>query len=209
MPLVELQPFAEQIKATREARGLSQRALSERVGIPQSHLSRIENGSVDLQVSTLIQIARALDLETVMIPRNALSALAAVGQLPPDNESPDAARTRRVINSLRLQANQLARRFPQASVLKRLSRTLLELRDRPFEGAYPINLVPSSIATIGQVFRDMSLPAGPTPELLKQAETVERAIRLFVDSLTANTGRAQSTAQTPAYTLDDNDPDHG
>ena len=45
------------------------------VGVPQSHISKIENGAVDLKLSSLVQIARALDLELKLIPRKAIPAV--------------------------------------------------------------------------------------------------------------------------------------
>ena len=42
--------------------------LAAKVGWPQSPLSRIERGHVDLQLSSLIQLARALGLEPVLVP---------------------------------------------------------------------------------------------------------------------------------------------
>lgn len=73
-----LQELAIRIQAARKQKGLSQRALSVKVGIPQSHLSKIEKGRVDLQTSSLIQIARALDLELVLVSRTQLSAVQAI-----------------------------------------------------------------------------------------------------------------------------------
>jgi HTH-type transcriptional regulator / antitoxin HipB len=73
-----LEMLARQLKGAREGKGLSQRALADRVGIPQGHLSRIESGTVDLQTSTLTQIARALDLELLLVPRQALPAVEAL-----------------------------------------------------------------------------------------------------------------------------------
>jgi HTH-type transcriptional regulator/antitoxin HipB len=70
--------ITQAIKAAREARGLSQRALGARIGVPQSHISKIESGSVDIQLSSLIQLARALDLEVQLVPRKSLSAVASV-----------------------------------------------------------------------------------------------------------------------------------
>lgn len=63
--------IADQIREAREAKGLSQRVLSQKVGIPQSHISKIENGAVNLQLSSLIELARALDLELMLIPKQA------------------------------------------------------------------------------------------------------------------------------------------
>ena len=73
-----IQEIASTIKAARTKKGLSQRALSVKIGVPQSHISKIENGLVDLQTSSLIEIARTLDLELVLVPRNLLPAVQAI-----------------------------------------------------------------------------------------------------------------------------------
>lgn len=66
------------IKKARQKKGFSQRALSLKTGIPQSHLSKIEQGLVDLQLSSLIEIARVLDLELVLVAKNLLPAVQAM-----------------------------------------------------------------------------------------------------------------------------------
>ncbi len=58
-----------QLREARRQKGLSQKALALQVGLPQSHLSKIESGLVNLQVSSLIELSRALDLELMLIPR--------------------------------------------------------------------------------------------------------------------------------------------
>ncbi|MES2198815.1 MAG: helix-turn-helix transcriptional regulator [Chlamydiota bacterium] len=73
-----IQKIAEELKIARKKKGLSQRALSIKTGIPQNHISKIENGVVDLQTSSLIQIARALELELVLIPTHFLPAVQAI-----------------------------------------------------------------------------------------------------------------------------------
>jgi transcriptional regulator with XRE-family HTH domain len=96
-----IQHIAAAIKAARKKKGLSQRELSAKVKIPQSHISKIEKGLVDLQVSSLIQIARALELEPVLISRMYLPAVRAIQdgprtskqirayRLPDEEEEPD------------------------------------------------------------------------------------------------------------------------
>lgn len=66
------------LKDARTAKGLSQRALSARIGVPQSHLSKIENGRSDIRVSSLVEMARALDLDLRLVPRNAVPAVDAI-----------------------------------------------------------------------------------------------------------------------------------
>jgi HTH-type transcriptional regulator / antitoxin HipB len=57
------------LRAAREKKGFSQRAFGRSIGMPQSRLSRIENGVIDLQTSHLLELARALDLEVMLVPR--------------------------------------------------------------------------------------------------------------------------------------------
>lgn len=69
------------LKSLREARqrkGFSQRELSAKSGVPQSHISRIESGAVDLRVSSLVALARVLDLELELVPRKTLPAVKSI-----------------------------------------------------------------------------------------------------------------------------------
>lgn len=73
-----LAAIAKALREARQAKRLSQRALSARSGATQAQISRIENGEVDLQVSSLIELARALDLDVVLVPRKDLLAIETV-----------------------------------------------------------------------------------------------------------------------------------
>ena len=75
--------MARELKAARLAKGLSQRALSERAGVPQSHISKIERGGVDLRHSSLVEIARALGLEVTLVPRKDLAAVRSITRMRP------------------------------------------------------------------------------------------------------------------------------
>lgn len=67
--------ISNSLKRAREDKGLSQRALANLSGVPQSHISKIESGAVDLRISSLVEIARALDMELKLVPRKGLSAV--------------------------------------------------------------------------------------------------------------------------------------
>lgn len=67
-----------QLKAARNEKGLSQRELSAKSGVPQSHISKIERGDVDLRASSLIALARVLDLELALIPRKTVPAVQSI-----------------------------------------------------------------------------------------------------------------------------------
>jgi transcriptional regulator with XRE-family HTH domain len=73
----ELEKLAVKLKAARREKGLSQRGLSDLAGVPQSHISKIETGRVNLTVSSLTAIANALDLEIALVPRQAMPAVKA------------------------------------------------------------------------------------------------------------------------------------
>lgn len=66
------------LKDARVRKGYSQRELSARSGVPQSHISKIESGGVDLRLSSLIAIARVLDLEVLVAPKKSVPAINAV-----------------------------------------------------------------------------------------------------------------------------------
>jgi transcriptional regulator with XRE-family HTH domain len=90
------------IKQARESKGLSQRQLSALAGATQSHISKIEAGVVDLQLSSLVQIARALDLEVQLVPKKALNAVkSVVAGFPRDRTSPALAEIRKAENNIK------------------------------------------------------------------------------------------------------------
>ena len=66
-----------QIRIARESKGLTQADLGSRIGQPQSAVSRIERGG-DLRVSTLLEMARVLELEPMLIPKHLVPAVQAL-----------------------------------------------------------------------------------------------------------------------------------
>ena len=58
-----------QLSAARRAQGLSQVALAKRLGTRQAQISRVETGLIDPQLSTVQNLAGALDLGLVLVPR--------------------------------------------------------------------------------------------------------------------------------------------
>lgn len=56
------------LKATRMKKRLSQRALGVKTHMTQSHISKIEQGEVDLQASSLVELVRALEMELMLVP---------------------------------------------------------------------------------------------------------------------------------------------
>lgn len=66
------------LRQARVRKGFSQRELSARSGVPQSHISKIESGGVDLRMSSLIALARVLDLELFVVPKKSVPAIKSI-----------------------------------------------------------------------------------------------------------------------------------
>jgi HTH-type transcriptional regulator / antitoxin HipB len=71
------QGVGAEIRHARKARGLSQAELSKQLGISQATLSRAEL-STDVRLATVLQLARALDQELMLIPRRLVPAVDAI-----------------------------------------------------------------------------------------------------------------------------------
>lgn len=89
---ISFQPITTELATARREAKLSQRALGKKIGLAQSHVSKIERGTVDPQLSNLLEIARSLGLELMLVPKRLVPAVRAltrpaggegrVGQLP-------------------------------------------------------------------------------------------------------------------------------
>ena len=87
MTLFTTGDWASAIREQRRSRGMSQAELGLRVGMPQSQIARIENGRKDLRLSTIMELARILDLEPMLIPKHLVPAVRyMVAPKPPTEE---------------------------------------------------------------------------------------------------------------------------
>ena len=72
----------EAIRIQRRNRGMSQSQLGSLVKMPQSQLARIETGASDVRLSTLTEVARALGLEPMLIPKHLIPAVQSMINAP-------------------------------------------------------------------------------------------------------------------------------
>jgi transcriptional regulator with XRE-family HTH domain len=94
--------IAKLLREAREIKGLNQRELSAAAGVPQSHISKIEKGAVDLRLSSLIELARALDLEFMLVPRPVVPAVRSIirSATPPSENGKEARLALKELNRL-------------------------------------------------------------------------------------------------------------
>ena len=66
------------LKDARLELKLNQSELGKKMGMPQSHVSKIEKGLSDPRLSTISDMARSLDQELILVPREKLSIINAL-----------------------------------------------------------------------------------------------------------------------------------
>lgn len=119
------------LKEAREAKGLSQRDLEARTGVPQSHISKIENGGTDIRLSSLIEIARALDLDLKLVPRKAVPAVDTVVRSAAPVPAPKSGEAQRQLRQWADLTAVLRQAYPDVSALNQIQKTLSQLRTFP------------------------------------------------------------------------------
>lgn len=121
--------IANELKVAREAKGLSQRALSKLAGVPQGHISKIENGFVDLRLSSLIELARVLGLELTLVPRKTLPAIKSITRgsfSPPKSEVSNDPSTIRELQRIQNTISQVTK---ANSTIKEFAQIQRQFRD--------------------------------------------------------------------------------
>lgn len=63
------------LRDQRQRQKMTQVQLGQLLGAPQSQITRIERGGSDIRLSTLLEMAHALGLEPVLIPKTLLPAV--------------------------------------------------------------------------------------------------------------------------------------
>lgn len=182
------------LRTARKQRGLSQRDLSARIGVPQSHISKIESGGTDLRLSSLVELARALDYELVLVPRKLLPAMEAIVGGASTTLADEARQRATVLNRAQAAIARLTRAHPEAAEFKRLDQTLRGLANFQL-GKADLDMLRAITDKL------LKLPTGPAA--LSAAERASRQLR----ELRNRIAHALPEAPRPAYELDEEDGD--
>lgn len=197
----ELTDLTATLKAAREAKGLSQRELGQLVGAPQSHISKIENGRVDLRVTSLIEIARALDMELTIVPRRSLSAIKSIAQGTVHRPTETARNPTAIQKELKRVENtitNLIRKHPTNEQLAQFQRQTRELQRLRVPDSY-LNAIRAAEKNLRSIERNTK-SLGTIGETLLEFRNLRNTVAHIVS------GAAEAEVSQPAYTLDD---DHG
>lgn len=188
--------LVEQVREVREASGLSQRALSAKTGQTQSHISQIESGKMEPGLSSFIDMARALDLEVMLVPKKLVPGVRGVirSQATPDMHihagQPNDKRFARAV--------RLLKRFKEtrgsSADADRLEDSLLFLR-RVRLGDQEMQLVREQLDRL-EHYED-------TPHTHEIVQEVGQILRQLRNSI----AHGKPSEPQPAYALGDGDDD--
>jgi transcriptional regulator with XRE-family HTH domain len=184
------------LQSQRTKARLSQRALANRTGLTQGHISQMEAGRLEPGLSSFLRIARALDLEVVLVPRKFLPAVEGIiRQTTEDRLSPEEGRAalHEIARGERL-VIKLKHLYGSSSDLDRIADSLRYFKHTPLR---PADL---KIVTEG-VNRLRRHQASP------QSKNIVAVISKDLRQLRNRLVHSPSEAPRPAYAIDDEDDD--
>lgn len=190
--------FAKTLKAAREAKGISQRELSTKSGVPQGHISKIENGAVDLRVSSLVALARILDLELTLVPRKSVSAVQSIVRSNAGSgliDSQSARQARRELARLQNLIDHLPRDLVSKIELERIQRQARELQH--------FRLTASDLNAVRNAYRSLT-------KFIKNPQNrnaISEVLSQLRERRNILSHGDETEAVQPAYSLDEDD--HG
>lgn len=187
------------LRSAREAKGLSQRVFATQAKIPQSRLSKIESGAVDLQLSSLIEIARELDLEIMLVPRKLVPAVEALTRNDERKSQPNQTASWALPELTRIsKAAHSLQSAPQASryvqqiirVAKVLEAEEISSRDH------------QTIRHVAHILTHLKPNSHALPLLREAAQTLQG-----MSNVLARRAAETPATQRPAYSLNEEDDD--
>lgn len=189
--------LALQIRQARENAAMSQRDLSARSGVTQSHISQIESGKLSPGVGTMIDIGRALDLELIFVPKRSMSAVNSLIQDTPSRRglSPETGKS-----ALSL----ISRGERLATEIKRFAGSFADLDrvDEYLRFFKRVSLQPDEIKIIADAVDMLDHYESGTQWGVEFMKTVQR-----LQALRNRIAHGQAEEPRSAYSLDEDDDD--
>ncbi|MGH7707510.1 MAG: helix-turn-helix domain-containing protein [Vulcanimicrobiaceae bacterium] len=206
----QLSQVAAALATARRRAGLNQQALGAKIGVDQSYISKIERAAVDPQTSSLIELARALDLELMLIPRQLVPAVQALQR----EVAPDPRRMPSKIDQDLLKLSRRARalivRYPELHALSEIAAAADELRiarvdESSSASARPLIDTAQVIINRLRGYPNDRPPKEQSQKSTEAAHELAALIRALRDLRNEWGHREVSSAPLPAYRLEDAD----
>jgi len=185
-----------EIRDRRTDAGISQRALAARSGLTQAHISQIETGTLEPGLSSFIDMARALDLEIMLVPKKFLPAVQGIlRQTSTEQSTPQdgEAALREIGRGERLVIKQ-KQLYGSSADLDRIADALRFFRHAPLRK-------PDLQIVTGAINKLRRYQASP------QSKDIVAAIATDLQQLRNRVVHSPSEAPRPAYAIDDEDDD--
>jgi transcriptional regulator with XRE-family HTH domain len=193
--------IARKLKAARQAKGLSQRQLSQLAAVPQSHISKIESGAVDLRLSSLIELSRVLELELMLVPRKTIPAINSIVRSSERSAKNIGTSTSSIQKELKRIENTIAsltREGPANKELAQIQRQARDLQRFQVSDSYLMNIRDAG-KTLQAIKNDTN-----NPDLIRNSLSEFQNLRNSLAN--ASVELPEPEIVRPAYSLDeDND----
>ena len=199
--------IGKMLKDARKRKGLSQRALSEQSGVRQYQISKIENGAVDLRISSLIELARALNLDLKLVPRKAIPAVDSIvhSTTPTVAAKPAGKELQKTLDAVK----KLRIAYPDISEVRKLQKNIQGITNLQGIGSEleklreitkPIREIQKLHEASNKILEAVRIPANQL-QALRDANNSARILRNQI----AHNSPSTPTLPKPAYNLDEDD----
>lgn len=204
-----LEDIAIALKNARQVKGLSQRSLSGQTGLTQANISKIEGGGVDVKISSLIELARALDLEITLIPRKAMPAVQNLARISKPQRSQKEIHG--AITSIKTVGTLLSSLWPENHGLRRLRELAPEFESLQINSEEVEKLV-NIKEQLNQIFRSAKSEKNSDENAAKangrKINILAKQIRQMRNEISHRALSDSQETPRPAYFLDEGD-NHG
>lgn len=196
-----IEEIAASVREARIAKAITQKELGQRVGLPQSHISKIEKGTVDLKLSSLVEIARALDLEITLVPRKALPAVE--GAVRAHGTTVETSRAVSLLNEQAQIAERIKANFPDISQVEGFQNAIRSIPRLQFDTAQ-LKALDEALQPAKRLKAIIEAQGGAAG-LAKRIEEATSALRHFRNIQVHQAPLIEAARQLPAYRLEEDD----
>lgn len=196
-----VEEMAASLREARIAKALTQKALGQRVGLPQSHISKIEKGAVDLKLSSLVEIARALGLEIKLVPRKALPAVE--GAVRAHGATVETSRALSLLNQQAQIADRIKAEFPDLPQVEAFQNAIRSIPNLQFDAAQ-LKALDEALQPAKRLTA-ITEGQGGVAALAKRLEEATSALRHFRKMQVQHAPLIEAARPRPAYRLEEDD----